>query len=115
MPNAVLESIHQVLGNLVQTLNISTQTYIDEDDPGTGILDSAEFVIFSTTNAKKVYSPVQLILVYGMVLPIERRVDWELIHQKRQTQSNKDNTQENNHRVEYDYRVRYKFMLTNHT
>ena len=32
MSNAILERIHQVLGNLVQTCNI-TQTYVDEDDP----------------------------------------------------------------------------------
>ena len=32
MSNAVLERIHQVLGNLVLTFNISTQTYVDEND-----------------------------------------------------------------------------------
>ena len=30
--NAILERIHQVLGNLVRTCNI-TETYVDEDDP----------------------------------------------------------------------------------
>ena len=38
MSNAVLGSIHQVPGNLVQTFNISTLTYVDEDYPWTGIL-----------------------------------------------------------------------------
>ena len=31
--NAVLERIHQVLGNLVRNFYISTQTYVDKDDP----------------------------------------------------------------------------------
>ena len=31
MPNMVLEWVHQVLGNLVQPLNISTQTFTDKD------------------------------------------------------------------------------------
>ena len=78
MSNAVLELIHQVLGNLVQTLNTS-QTYFDKNDPWTGILDAAEFEIFSTTNIQKGYSPVQLILVRDMILPIKHTMDWELI------------------------------------
>ena len=54
MSNEALERIHQVLENLVRTFNISTQTYIDEDDPWTGILAAAAFTIRSTTNRKKV-------------------------------------------------------------
>ena len=50
MYNAVLERNHQVLGNLVQNFNISTQIYVDEDDPWTGILAVAALVILSTTN-----------------------------------------------------------------
>ena len=41
-------------------------------------------------------------------------MDWELIRQKKQTQINKDNTRENKHRVDYDYKVGDKVMLTNH-
>ena len=43
MPNAVLERINHVLGNLVRTFNISTQTYVDKNDPWTGILSATEF------------------------------------------------------------------------
>ena len=37
MSNEVLEWIHQVLVNLVQTYNIN-QTYVEKDDPWSGIL-----------------------------------------------------------------------------
>ena len=47
MPNEILERIHQVLGNLVQTCNI-TKTYVYKDDPWSGILDAEFFVIIST-------------------------------------------------------------------
>ena len=50
-----------------------------------------------------------------MILLIEHRVDWELIRQRKQTQNNRDNNCENKHRVEYDYKVGYDVMLTNHT
>ena len=40
MPNAVLEQIHQVIGNLARNFNIS-QNYIGKNDPWAGILDAA--------------------------------------------------------------------------
>ena len=40
-------------------------------------------------------------------------VDWELIHQRKQTQINKYNICENNKRVDHDYKVGDKVMLNN--
>ena len=85
MSNAVLERIHQVIGNLVRTSNISTQTYVDKNDSWTGILAVAAFVICSTTNRLKGHSPGELIFCRDMILPIKHRVGWELIRQKKQT------------------------------
>ena len=56
------------------------------------ILAAAAFVIRSSTNRIKGYSPGQLIFGRGMILPIKHRMDWELICQKKQTQINRDNT-----------------------
>ena len=53
MYNEVLERIHQVLGNIVRTFNISTQTYFDKNDPWTGIIAAAVFAIHSTTTIGK--------------------------------------------------------------
>ena len=114
MSNAVLERIHQVLGNLVQTFNIH-QTYVDKNDPWTGILAAAAFVICSKIKRQKGYSLGQLIFGRDMIIPIKHRVDWELILQKKQTQINRDNTRDNKHRVDYGYKVGNKFMLTKHT
>ena len=49
MSNMILGQIQQVLGNLVRIFNIS-QTYVDEDDPWTGILAAKVFAIISTIN-----------------------------------------------------------------
>ena len=76
MSNAVFESIHEVIVNLVQTFNISTQTYVDEDDPWTVILAVAASAIFLTTNRQKGYSPVQLIFGRDMILLIKHMVNW---------------------------------------
>ena len=76
MSNAVLERIHQVLGNLVRTFNIFTQTYVDKNDPWKGILAAVAFAIRSTTNRKKGYSMGQLIFGRDMILLIKHRGDW---------------------------------------
>ena len=75
MSNIVLEKIQQVLGNLVRTCNI-TQSYVDKDDPWSGILAAPEFAIFSTTNMAKDYSRGQLIFGRFMILLKNYKVDW---------------------------------------
>ena len=49
-----------------------------------------------------------------MILLIKHRVDWELIHHRKNTQINKYNACDNKHRVDYEYKVGDKIMLTNH-
>ena len=75
MSNAILERIHQVLGNLVRNFNVQ-QTYVDENDPWTGILAAAAFSIPSTPNRQKGYISDQLNFGCDMILPIKHRVDW---------------------------------------
>ena len=115
MSNTVLESIHQVLGNLVRNFNISTQTYVDENDLWKGILSAAAFGICSTTNRQNYYSPGQLISGRDMILLIKHRVDWELTRQRNQMQINKYNTRENKNRVDYEYKIGDNVMITKHT
>ena len=113
MYNTVLERIHQVLGNLVRNFNID-QTYVDEDDPWSGILAAAAFEIHQTTNSKKCYIPGQFIFGHDIILPINQLVYWGSLRQQKQTQINKDNTRENRDRVDHDYKVGDNVMLTNH-
>ena len=90
----ILERIHEVIGNLVQTYNIK-DTYIYEDDPWLGILAPVAFEICSTENRLEFYSPGQLVFGRGMILPIKHTSDWELIRQKNQEKINKDNIRKN--------------------
>ena len=79
----MLERIHQVLGNLVQTFNI-IETNVNEDNPWSGILDAEVFAILSTTNKLKVYSPWQLVFGHYMIISMKHKVYWELIRQQKQ-------------------------------
>ena len=47
--NVILERIQQVLGNLMWTFNVK-ETYVDKDDPWSGILLEADFEVRSTLN-----------------------------------------------------------------
>ena len=85
MPNVVLESIHQVLVNLVRTFNISTHNYVDQNYLWTVILAASVFSISSTNNRQKGYSLGQLIFFHNIILLIKHRVNWELIREQKQT------------------------------
>ena len=73
--------INQVILNLVRTFN-TTEIYVDKDDPRSGIFSAAAFAIRSTTNRLKCYISGQLLFGHDVILPIEHKVDWELIRQK---------------------------------
>ena len=75
MSNAILEWIHQVLGNLVRTCNI-TQTYVDKYDLWLGILAAVYFLISSTIDRLKVYSMNHLLFGCDMILLIKHTMDW---------------------------------------
>ena len=83
MYNEVLERIHQVLGKLVQTFNISKKNYVEKKDPWLGILYAEAFAICSTNKKQKVYILGQLVFGSDMIIPIKHKVDWELIHQQK--------------------------------
>ena len=50
-----------------------------------------------------------------MILPIKHRVDQELRRQQKQTQIIRDNARQNKYRVDYDYKIGDKVIITNHT
>ena len=73
--NAILERIHSVLGKSVWRYNIK-YTYLYNYDPWLGILAAAEFIIHSTANRLKGYTPGQLIFGCDMILQIKHEVYW---------------------------------------
>ena len=80
-----------------------------------GILSSvaAAFESVYTKNRLRYYTSEQLVFVFGTILPIKHKADWELIRQKNQAQINKDNTHENIIIVDCNYKVSEKFILNN--
>ena len=78
MSNVIMQQIHQVIGDLVQTCNI-TQTYVEKYYPWSRISAAAAFLTRSTENMLKSYSLGQLVFGRDMTFLIKHTVDWELI------------------------------------
>ena len=97
----------------MRTCNI-TQIYVYKDDPLLGISSASAFIILSTKDGLKCYSPGQLVFGRDIILLIKYMVDWELIRQGKQTQINKYNIRKNRKQVDHDYKVGDKIMLNNH-
>ena len=57
--NAIVERVHQVVGNIVRTFELQ-DNYLDEDDPWKGILSLISFVIRSTYHTTLQKTPGQL-------------------------------------------------------
>ena len=67
--NAIIERIHQVLGDLVRTYNLQ-ETYIDDADPWIGILAAEAFAVRSTYHTTKGKIPGHIVFGRDMILPI---------------------------------------------
>ena len=102
--NAIVERVHQVLGNMIRTFELE-DNYLDEDDPWKGILCAAAFAIRSTYHTTLKKTPGQLVFGRDMVLNIQHEANWEYIRARKQELINKNNKRENSKRVEHEYKL----------
>ena len=72
--NTILERIHQVLGNLVQTCNIINLCW--RRCPIVGIFFCSSICNFLNKNRLKGYIPFQLVFGCDIILPIKHKSDW---------------------------------------
>ena len=109
--NAVLERVHQTLGNIVRTFELEDK-YLDEDDPWAGILSAAAFAIRSTYHTTLQASPGQLVFGRDMIFNIKHVANWQAIKQKKQQIIQKNNKRENAKRIPHEYRIGDLVLLT---
>ena len=86
--NAIIERIHQVLGNLIHSFNLH-DTYVDDADPWMEFLAAAALSVRATYHQTK-KSPGQLVFGRYMILPINHIAKWRLINQRKQLKIDKD-------------------------
>jgi len=100
--NAIVERIHQVIGNIIRTFELENN-YLEEEDPWKGILSATAFTVRSTFHTTLQNSPGQLVFGRDMILNIKHTANWEYIRARKQKIINKNNQRENAKRKKHEY------------
>ncbi len=108
--NAIVERIHQVIGNIIRTFELESN-YLDDDDPWSGILSATAFAVRSTYHTTLKHSPGQLVFGRDMILNIKHEANWEFIRERKQEVIERNNKAENAKRIPHTYNVGDKVLL----
>jgi hypothetical protein len=110
--NAILERLHQVLGKMLRTSELDMAETITPDDVHV-FLDNAAWAICSTYHTVLKASPGgAAIFGRNMLFDIPFIADWNKIGDYRQRQTDLDTARINSKRVDYDYKVGNKVLVT---
>ena len=112
--NAIVERIHQVIGNIIQTFELENN-YLDEENPWKGILSATAFAVRSTFHTTLQSTPGQLVFGRDMIFNIQHIANWEYIKQRKQKIINLNNIRENSKHKEHVYQVVDKVLLSRGT
>ena len=112
--NAIVERVHQVIGNIIRTFELESN-YLDEDDPWKGILSATAFAVRSTFHTSLQSTPGQLVFGRDMIFNIQHIANWEYIKQRKQRLINLNNKRENSKREQHVYQVGDKVLLNRGT
>jgi len=81
--NAIIERVHQVIGNMISTFDLE-ENNLDEDDPWAGILAATAYAIQCTYHTTLQATPGQLVFGRDLILNCEHIADWEASKQRKQ-------------------------------
>jgi hypothetical protein len=108
--NAIVERIHQVIGNIIRTFELENN-YLDETDPWKGILSATAFAVRSTFHTTLQNTPGQLVFGRDMILNVKHEANWEYIRSRKQNLILKNNKAENSKRIPHTYAVGDQVLL----
>lgn len=108
--NAIVERIHQVIGNIIRTFELQ-DNYLDEDDPWKGILSATAFAVRSTYHTTLQRTPGQLVFGRDMIFNVQHTANWEYIRSRKQKLIKKNNLNENKKRIPHTYSIGDRVML----
>ena len=103
--NAILERIHQVIGNMIKTFKIYDREDLEEQDPWSGILSAIMFGVRATYHTTLEATPSQLVFGRDAILPIQYQPDWNRIQNNKRKRIELNNKRENKSRIPHDYQV----------
>ena len=110
--NAILERVHQTIGNIIRTFNVRKMT-LDDQNPWDGILASTMFALRATVHTTTQYTPTQLAFGRDSILNVRHEANWNIIKQRKQALINRGNARENRTRIPHEYKVGDLVLLKN--
>ena len=108
--NAMIERVHQVLGNALRTFELEKQQ-LNETNPFEPFLTATAYAVRSTYHTTLKATPGQLVFGRDMLLPTQFKADWASIALRKQKLINESNARENKKRIQHEYKVGDKVLL----
>jgi len=100
--NAVLERIHQTIGNMIRTFQPQLS---QEENPWDTILSAVRFAVHSTYHTTLQATPTQLVFGRDAIMNTKFEANWNYIRQRKQQIIHKNNQRENSKRKEHHYQI----------
>ncbi len=111
--NAIIERIHQTIGNIIRTFEVHSME-LDEENPWDGLLAATMFATRATFHTTLQATPSQLVFGQDAILNTKFEADWNFIHERKQKLIRSNNQRENHKRVAHEYRVNDKVLVRRH-
>ena len=107
--NAIVERVHQTMGNMIRTFMLQEMSNPHEAIPG--IFAAIAFGICSTIHTTTRATPMQLVFGRDSILNVQHLADWRYIQYQKQNLINKNTMRENKSRWPYEYQVNDEVMV----
>jgi hypothetical protein len=101
--NAIIERVHQTIGNMIRTFEIN-KIDLDMHDPWSGILHAVMFAIRATVHTTLKATPMQLVFGRDAILNKPFNPDWDRIKENKQKVIAENNRRENAKRIPHNYK-----------
>jgi hypothetical protein len=109
--NGIVERIHGVIGDMFRSYEFANVNEQD-DDPFAGIVTAICWALRSTYHTTLKSTPGQLVFGRDMIFNIGHEADWKLIQERKRTRIEYNNARENQRRIEHDYAVGERVLIT---
>ena len=110
--NAILERVHQTIGNMIRTMQVQNMV-LDDENPWDGVLSATMFALRATVHTTTRFTPTQLVFGRDAILNTRHEANWQIIKDRKQRLINRGNERENKNRKDHTYQVGDKVLLKN--
>ena len=108
--NAIIERVHQTIGNMLRTFKLYDRDDLDLGDPWSGVLAAIMFGLRATYHTTTQATPMQLVYNRDAIVNAKFQADWKFIKDRKQKIIAANNAKENAKRTKHTYHVGDKVM-----